>query len=73
MADMAVGTAAYDPQTIATFIAVLDQAIAALPQDRRTQARKTQLASQILSAAAAGERDPIRLHAAALAIIPDSE
>ena len=65
---MATGTAAYEPQTITMLNAVLDQAIAALPQDRRTQARKTQLAAQILSAAAAGERDPIRLHAAALAI-----
>jgi hypothetical protein len=73
MADMAIGTAAYDPQTIATLTAVLDQAIAALPQDRRTQTRKTKLASQILSAAAAGERNPIRLQAAALAIGPDAE
>jgi hypothetical protein len=73
MADMAIGTAAYDPQTIATLTAVLDQAIAALPQDRRTQTRKTNLASQILSAAAAGERDPIRLQAAALAIGPEAE
>jgi hypothetical protein len=70
---MAIGTAAYDPQTITTLSAVLDQAIAALPQDRRSQARKVQLASRILSAAAAGERDPIRLQAAALAIGPDAE
>jgi hypothetical protein len=73
MADMAAETAAYDPQTIATFVAVLDQAIAALPQDRRTQARKTQLACQILGAAAAGERDPIRLQTAALAAGPDAQ
>lgn len=69
---MAIATAAYGPETIATLTAVLNQAIAALPQDRRPQARKTQLASQILSAAAAGERDPIRLQAAALATGPNA-
>jgi hypothetical protein len=47
--------------------------IAALPHDRRSQARKFELASRILSAAAAGGRDPIRLQAAALATVRDGE
>jgi hypothetical protein len=58
-------TAAYDPETVATLTAVLDQAFAALPPDQRVQERKTILASKILSAASAGERDPVRLKAAA--------
>ena len=63
-------TRAYDPETVATMIAVLDQAIAALPPDQRGQERKTLIASKIMgSAAAAGERDPLRLKAAGLAII----
>ena len=47
-----------------------DQAIAALPAVERVQERKIMLASKILSAAAAGERDPARLKAAALAWVP---
>jgi len=45
--------------------AALNQAFAALPADERTQERKVRLASQILSAASAGERDLSRLRAAA--------
>ena len=60
--------AAFDPETISLLGAVLEQAIAALPPDDRSQERKTLLASKILSAASAGERDPIRLRAAALAV-----
>jgi hypothetical protein len=58
-------TAAYDPETVSTLIVVLDQAFAALPPDERTQERKVKIASKILSAASAGERDPSRLRAAA--------
>ena len=62
--------AAFDPETVSLLGAVLDQAIAALPPERRTQERKTLLAAQILSAASSGERDPARLQAAALAVGP---
>jgi len=58
-------TAAYDPETVSTLTAALNQAFAALPADERTQERKVRLASQILSAASAGERDLSRLRAAA--------
>src|SRR3954451_10971903 len=67
-AKMASQTAAYDPETVATLTAVLDQAFLALPPNQRLQERKTVLASKILSAASTGERDPVRLKAAALAM-----
>jgi hypothetical protein len=63
--------AAFDPETVSLLGAVLEQAIAALPPDRRSQERKTLLASKLLSAAWAGERDPARLQAAALAVGPN--
>ena len=65
---MALQTASYDPETVATLTAVLDQAFAALPPNQRVQERKTVLASKILCAASTGERDPVRLKAAALAM-----
>jgi hypothetical protein len=61
---------AFDPETVSLLGAVLEQAIGALPPDRRSQEQKTLLASKILSAASAGERDPVRLQAAALAVGP---
>jgi hypothetical protein len=62
--------AAFDPDTVSLLGAVLEQAIAKLPPDGRSQERKTLLASKLLSAASAGERDPVRLQAAALAVGP---
>src|SRR3954469_13374209 len=50
--------AAYDPEGVSTLIVTLNQAVAALPPDERTQEQKAKLASKILSAASAGERDP---------------
>jgi len=47
----------YDPETVAILSSVLKQAADALPVADQTQERKTRLASNILSAAAAGERD----------------
>ena len=61
---------AFDPETVSLLGAVLEHAIAALPPDDRSQERKTLLASKILSAASSGERDPVRLQAAALAVGP---
>ena len=62
--------AAFDPETVSLLAAVLDQAITALPPDGRSQERKTLLASNLLSAASARERDPVRLREAALAVGP---
>ena len=61
-----IGRAAYDPETISMLTTVLERAVAALPRQGRTQERKAQLASSILSAAARGERDPLLLYATAL-------
>lgn len=57
----------FDPETITLLGNVLERAAAELPHDRFSQERKVRLASDILSAAAEGERDPVRLCAAALA------
>jgi hypothetical protein len=70
---MLTKAAAFDPETVSLLGAVLEQAIAALPPDRRSQERKTLLAAKLLSAASAGERDPVRLRAAARAIGPYGE
>jgi hypothetical protein len=70
---MLTNTAVFDPETVSLLSAVLDQAIAALPPGGRSPERKTLLASKLLSAASAGERDPVRLRAAALAIGPYGE
>jgi hypothetical protein len=57
----------FDPETITLLGNALERAAAELPRDRFSQERKVRLASNILSAAAAGERDLARLCAAALA------
>ena len=62
--------AAFDPDTFSVLGSVVELGIGALPPDDRSQERKTLLASKILSAASAGERDPVRLQAAALAVGP---
>ena len=59
---------AFDPETVTLLTEVLDRAAAAIPGAQRSNECKSRLASNILSAAAAGERDPIRLYAAALAV-----
>jgi hypothetical protein len=66
--DMAMGTtgAVYQPEVIELMKAVLDDAIATLPEAKRTSAMKAEIASHILASAAKGERDPISLKMAAL-------
>jgi hypothetical protein len=66
----AIRRAAYDPETVSMLGSVLERAVAALPREQRTDERKARLASSILGAAARGERDPIRLYAAALVVGP---
>jgi hypothetical protein len=61
---------AFDPETVTLLTEVLDRAAAAIPGGQRSNEYKSRLASNILGAAAAGERDPIRLYAAALAVSP---
>jgi hypothetical protein len=56
----------YDPETIQVLRVALDEAWAALPEERRKTTEKSELAERILVAAAAGERDPDRLRRRAL-------
>jgi len=58
------------PRTVSMLSSVLERAIAALPHSQRTDEYKGTLASNILAAAARGERDPIRLYAITLGVGP---
>lgn len=60
--------AVYQPELIRLMKAVLDDAIAALPESRRTSTMMADMASQILARAAKGERDPVALKKAALSV-----
>jgi hypothetical protein len=61
----AAGTS-FEPETIELVRQVLEDTVAKLPIHLRTPRVKIELAQRILKAAAAGERDPIRLRAGAL-------
>jgi hypothetical protein len=65
----------YDPETIKLLRAVLDEAWNSLVTEKQAQASKCLLAERMLRLAAKGERDPMRLRAAALTglISPRSE
>jgi hypothetical protein len=56
----------FDPEAIEIMKAVLDDAWAALSPSQQRALPKAHLAERILSAAANGERDPVRLLARAL-------
>ena len=68
--ETAMGTigAVYQPELIRLMKAVLDDAVAALPESRRTSTMMADMASQILARAAKGERDPTALKQAALSV-----
>jgi hypothetical protein len=61
-----MGSACYDPETIELMKTVLEKAWASLPNSRRSAGLKSELAQRILTAAASGERDPVRLRMRAL-------
>jgi hypothetical protein len=63
--------AVFQPELISLMNSVLDEAVAALPEAKRTSTIKADMASVILARAAKGERDPIALKAAALSTIVD--
>ena len=65
MAMHAIG-AVFQPELINLMKAVLDEAAATLPEWKRTSTMMAELASQILSCAAKGERNPATLKMAAL-------
>jgi hypothetical protein len=58
--------AVFQPELIKLMRAVLDDAAATLPESKRTSTMMAEMASQILSCAAKGERDPATLKIAAL-------
>ena len=61
--------AVYQPELITLMRAVLDEAAATLPEWKRTSTMMADIASQILSCAANGERDPAKLKLAAMSAV----
>ncbi len=61
--------AAFQPELIQLMKIVLDDAAAMLPEAKRTSTMKAEIAAQILTCAAKGERDPIALRNSALSAI----
>jgi hypothetical protein len=56
----------YSPDTLVLLRTALDEAWNLLPDHRRSEVRKSELAQRILRRASEGERDPIKLRTAAL-------
>jgi hypothetical protein len=63
-----MGQGCYDPETLTMLRGVLDEVWDALPNDRQARMPKSEMVERILKRAASGERDPIRLKAAALLV-----
>ena len=61
--------AVFQPELIKLMRVVLDDAAAALPEWKRTSTMMAEIASQILSCAANGERDPTKLKVAAMSAV----
>jgi hypothetical protein len=57
---------AYDPETIDLLRSILDAAWDALPPEQQARTTKSMMALSLLSLAARGERDPIRLRSRAV-------
>jgi hypothetical protein len=62
----------FDPETVAMLREVLDDAWSCLPAGQSNVTR-SQLAERILKAAKAGERDPAKLRARAIAEVIEGE
>jgi hypothetical protein len=63
---------ALDPEALKLLQSVLDEAWASLSPDERAKTSKTLVASRLLAAAAAGERDPTRLRIEAITAVATS-
>ena len=63
---------ALDPEALKLLQSVLDEAWASLSPDERAKTSKTLVASRLLAAAAAGERDPVRLRIEAITAVAES-
>jgi hypothetical protein len=57
---------AYDPETLTILRKALDDAWSLLSDERKARIRKSDMADRILRRAENGERDPVKLRAAAL-------
>jgi hypothetical protein len=57
---------AYDPETLILLPRALDEAWSSLSDERRAKMLKSDMAHRILQRASEGERDPVRLRAAAV-------
>jgi hypothetical protein len=57
---------AYDPETLNTLRAVLDEAWSSLSSEQQARISKSEMALRILRLAQRGERDPGKLRAAAI-------
>jgi hypothetical protein len=66
--NLVMSHASYDPETLTMLRGVLDDVWGALPSDRQARMPKSEMAQRILKRAADGERDPVRLKAAALLV-----
>lgn len=58
--------AVFQPELIELMKSVLEDAITALPESKRTSAMKAEMASTILACAARGEINPVALKVSAL-------
>jgi hypothetical protein len=58
--------AQYSPETLILLRCALDEAWALLPDHRKSEIQKSEMAQRILKHAAQGVRDPVRLRATAL-------
>jgi hypothetical protein len=58
--------AQYSPETLVLLRSTLDEAWALLPDHRKSETQKSEMAQRILKQAAEGVRDPVRLRATAL-------
>jgi hypothetical protein len=63
---------ALDPEALKLLQSVLDEAWASLSPDEKANTSKTLVASRLLAAAAAGERDPARLRIEAITAVTAS-
>jgi hypothetical protein len=61
--------AVFQPELIDLMKSVLEDAIVALPESKRTSATKAEMASTILACAANGERNPVALRMCALTAV----
>jgi hypothetical protein len=63
---------ALDPEALKLLQSVLDEAWASLSPEEKAKTSKTLVASRLLAAAAAGERDPARLRIEAVTAVAAS-